>query len=441
MRRSYKFVLRPTRQQEIALAACLEDHRELYNGALEHRRTAYRKAGVTVRYGDQSAELKHIRADDPGGQGRWSFSSQQATLRRLDKAFKAFFKRVKAGRTPGFPRFKGKGRFDTVEWPKDGDGCRWDSQPDHATATYVRLQGIGHVRVHRHRRVSGTVKTISVKWEGSRWYVVLSCDGVPAEALPATGKAAGIDMGVAALVTTSHGDRIDNPRRLAASAGRLSGAQRDLARKKRGSKRRRKAVARVATLHAKVRRQRLDGAHKAALALVRGYDVIVHEDLKITNMTRSASGTIDAPGRNVAAKSGLNRSILDAGWGVFLQVLAHKAESAGRELIAVDPAGTSRTCPRCGHRAKENRTTQADFRCTACGHTAHADVNAAINILRAGLALRDAARGLARSRSLQGAEESLSWCSASTACSKRSSTGAGFRPDGSTSSASGPPSH
>src|SRR5690606_34297404 len=134
-----------------------------------------------------------------------------------------------------------------------------------------------------------------------------------------------------------------------------------------------------------------DHAHKAALDLVRNYDVIVHEDLRIANMTRSASGTIDNPGRNVAQKSGLNRSILDAGWGVFLTILAHKAESAGRELIAVEPRNTSRTCARCGHCAAENRVTQAEFRCTACGHTAHADVNAAVNILRAGLALRDAA--------------------------------------------------
>ncbi|GII14272.1 RNA-guided endonuclease InsQ/TnpB family protein [Planomonospora parontospora] len=392
MRRSYKFLLRPTSKQAAALAACLEDHRQLYNAALEHRRTAYRKAGVTIRYGDQSAELKHIRGDDPDGQGRWSFSSQQATLRRLDKAFRAFFDRVKAGRTPGFPRFKGRGRFDTVEWPKDGDGCRWDSQPQHPTATFVRLQDIGHVRVNQHRPVRGRVKTISVKREGRRWYVVLSCDDVPAEPLPATGAVAGIDLGVVSLVTTSDGTHVANPRHLAATADRLATAQRDLARKKRGSQRRRKAVARVAALHAKVRRQRLDHAHKAALALVRDYDMIVHEDLRIANMTRSASGTIEAPGRNVAAKAGLNRSILDAGWGVFLQVLAYKAESAGRELIAVNPADTSRACARCGHCAKENRVTQAAFVCTACGHEAHADVNAAVNILRAGLALREAAQ-------------------------------------------------
>ncbi|MFD9950183.1 RNA-guided endonuclease InsQ/TnpB family protein [Nonomuraea sp. NPDC059023] len=392
VRRSFKFLLRPTAKQAAALAACLEDHRQLYNAALEHRRIAFRRAGVSIRYGEQSGELTHIRADDPDGQARWSFSSQQSTLRRLDKAFRAFFTRVGKGRTPGLPRFKGKGWFNSVEWPKDGDGCRWDSQPEHPAATYVRLRGIGQVRVHRHRRVLGTVKTISVKREGPRWYVVLSCDDVPAAPLPATGAAAGLDMGVASLITTSDGEHVTNPRHLAATAGRLAAAQQDLARKRRGSKRRRKTVARVAALHLKVRRQRLDGAHKTALALVRAYDVIVHENLRIANMTRCASGTIQAPGRKVAQKSGLNRSILDAGWGVFLTILAHKAESAGRELIAVDPRNTSRTCPHCGHSAKENRLTQATFRCTTCGHTAHADVNAATNILRAGLALRHAAR-------------------------------------------------
>ncbi|MER7134109.1 RNA-guided endonuclease InsQ/TnpB family protein [Streptosporangium saharense] len=315
MRRSFKFLLRATARQAVALAACLEDHRQMYNAALEHRRTAYAKAGVTVRYGDQSADPKHIRAADPDGQARWSFSSQQATLRRLDKAYAAFFKRVREGRTSGFPRFKGRGWFDTVEWPKDGDGCRWDSQPEHPTLTFLRLQGIGHARVHRHRSVLGTVKTISVKREGTRWFVALSCDDVPARASPATGAVAGIDMGVAAPATTSDGGHIDNQRYLAACADRLADAQRDLARKKRGGNRRRKAAARVAALHAKVGRRRLDGAHKTASVLVRAYDVIVHEDLRVANMTRSTSGTIERPGRNVAQRAGINRSILDAGWG------------------------------------------------------------------------------------------------------------------------------
>jgi hypothetical protein len=248
----------------------LNDHRESYDAALEERREAHERLKVSIRYSDQSVQLKEVRAYDLD-QARWSFSSQQVTLRRLDKA-----------------------------WPKDGDGCRWDSQPEHPMATCVRLRGIGHVRVHQHRRVRGRVKTISVKRKGDRWYVVLSCNDVPAcEALP------------------------------------------------------------------------------------------------ITNMTKRAAPRPDGKGSHLpnggSAKSGLNKSIVDAGWRVFLGILAHRAESAGRELIPVNPANTSRTCARCAHCAKENRPTQAKFACMACGHTAHADVNAAINIVRAGLALREAA--------------------------------------------------
>jgi putative transposase len=385
LRRAYKFLIRPTARQAATLSAMLEDHRQLYNGALEHRKEAFRQAGVRIRYGQQSADLKHIRRADPDGQGQWSFSSQQATLRRLDKAYSAFFRRVKAGHKPGYPRFRGRGWFDTVEWPEDGDGCRWDSQP--GGQVRVRFQGVGHVKVRQHRPVRGTVKTISVKREGRRWYVILSCDNVPAEFLPATGAVTGIDLGVAAFLTTSEGRRVPNPR-YASSRGKLADAQRSLARKKRGSGRRRKARDRVAAVHRKIRNQRLDFAHKTALDLVRRHDLIAHESLKIANMTRSASGTLAAPGVNVAAKSGLNRSVLDAGWGVFLSVLRAKAESAGRVVVEVDARNTSRRCGRCGHAAAGNRPTQAQFRCLACGHTAHADVNAASNILRAGLALQ-----------------------------------------------------
>ena len=393
MRRAYKFLLRPTSKQAALLTACLDDHRALYNAALQERRDAWKMRSASVKFFDQSAQLKDIRADDQDGQGRWSANSQRFTLRRLDKAFAAFFRRIKAGQTPGYPRFKGRGWFDTVEWT-EGNGSRWDSQP-HAAATRVYLLGIGHVRVNQHRAVKGRVKTVSVKREGSRWYVVVSCDDVPAEPLAPTGAVAGIDLGVASFLTISDGTHVPNQRHLAASADRLAAAQQALARCKRRSKRRRKAVDRIAAIHCKTRRQRLDHAHKTALALVRDYDVIAHEALNVAGLTRrpkprpAGDGTFEPNG--AAAKCGLNRSILDAGWGVFLRVLAAKAESAGRTLIAVDPRHTSQTCSGCGHVAAGNRVTQAEFRCLACGHQAHADVNAAINILRAGLVLREAA--------------------------------------------------
>ncbi|MGH3779066.1 MAG: RNA-guided endonuclease InsQ/TnpB family protein [Pseudonocardiaceae bacterium] len=384
MIRAYKFLVRPTARQVDSLTAMLGDHRALYNAALQERQDAYRMAKVSVRYGDQSAQLRDIRVGDPD-HARWSFSSQQATLRRLDKAFAAFFRRVKAGQGPGYPRFKGDHRFNTVVWPSDGDGCRWSPATNR-----VRLQGIGNVRVHQHRPVTGRVKTISVKREGNRWYVVLSCDDVPAEPLQPTGAVTGIDLGIASFLTTSEGEHIPNPRCLAASAQRLADAQRVLSGCERTSNRRRKARAVVAAIHRKVGRQRLDHAHKTALDLVRRHDVVCHEALRITNMIRSASGTLTEPGTNVAQKTGLNRAILDVGWGVFLSILTAKAESAGRVLIAVNPRNTSRTCPTCGHCCAENRATQADFRCVRCGYAAHADVVGAVNVLRAGLVLHTA---------------------------------------------------
>ncbi|MFD7607470.1 RNA-guided endonuclease InsQ/TnpB family protein [Streptomyces mirabilis] len=396
MIRAYKFLMRPTQGQQGALAEMLRDHCSLYNGALQARRDAYRHASkTTVRYGQQSAQLKDLRAFDPECQGRWSFSSQQATLRRLDKAFAAFFRRVKAGDKPGYPRFRSGKRFDTVDFPKDGDGCRWDSTP-HDPVTRVRLQGVGHVKVHQHRPVAGKVKTISVKREGRRWYVILTADQAQPEPLPATGSVVGVDMGIANFLADSNGEFVPNPRHGAKASAKLEAAQQALSRCKRGSKRRRKAVDTVARLHRKVRRQRFDHAHKTALDLVREHDFVAHEDLKIRNMNRAPAPKPDPNQQGsflpngASAKAGLNRSIADAGWGVFLAILAAKAEGAGRQVMAVDPRNTSRTCPECRHVSAENRPTQEKFHCVSCDHTAHADTVGAINVLRAGLVRRDA---------------------------------------------------
>jgi putative transposase len=236
-----------------------------------------------------------------------------------------------------------------------------------------------------HRLVEGVVKTLAVKREGRRWYLVLSCDDVPEKPLPDTGKAVGIDMGITAFLATGDGELIANPRHGRKAAGRLAAAQQVLARKKHGSFNRRAARAVVANRHRKVSNQRRDLHHQVARRLVDAYDVIALEDLAVKNMTRSASGTLELPGTNVAAKSGLNRSILDAGWAQFAAILAAKAEEAGRVMIKVNPQYTSQRCHSCGHVDARNRNGVA-FVCLACGHTGHADVNAARNVLRAGLA-------------------------------------------------------
>jgi len=232
------------------------DHRELYNAALQERRDAYEqvvrrapgyfsadRAKMPVRYNTQSAQLKEIRAARPE-MARWSFSSQQATLRRLDKAFEAFFRRVKAGGTPGYPRFKAAHRFDSVEWPTDGDGCRFKPE-----ASRVYLQGVGNVKVTVHRQVEGRVKTVHVHREGRRWMLVLSCDDVATGLLEPTGSVVGVDVGIVDFAVTSEGQHIDNPRWGTKAAGKLHVAQAVLARKKRGSNNRRAARETVAARH------------------------------------------------------------------------------------------------------------------------------------------------------------------------------------------------
>jgi putative transposase len=386
VRRAYRFRLRPTARQHVALAQCLASHRELYNAALQERRDAWRLRKTAVFYRDQSAQLKEIRQVRPDA-AVWSFSSQQATLRRLNRAFAAFFRRAKSGETPGYPRFKSAHRFDTVEWPKDGDGCRW--QPE---VRRVYLQGIGHVKVTVHRQVQGRVKTIQVRREGRRWMLVLSCDQVPTRPLEPTGAAVGIDVGIASFATTSDGRQVPNPGWGRAAAAKLAAAQQVLARKQRGSNNRRRARATVAARHRRIVNQRRNFHHHTARALVARYDLVVVEDLRIRNLVRRPAPRPDPdqPGRflpnRAGAKSGLHRSIHDAGWGQFVSILRAKAEEAGRVVIDVDARHTSDRCGACGHTAKENRASQTVFSCRRCGHTANADEHAARNILRAGLA-------------------------------------------------------
>jgi putative transposase len=386
MRRTFKFRLRPTARQHVALGHCLASHRELYNAALQERRDAWRMRKATVAYGEQSAQLKQIR-EARSDVAAWSFSSQQATLRRLNRAFAAFHRRVKAGETPGYPRFKSAHRFCSVEWPKDGDGCRW--RPD---TRRVYLQGIGQVKVTVHRQVQGRVKTIQVRREGRHWMLVLSCDEVPTRPMQRTKAAVGIDLGIASFATTSDGEQVPNPGYGGAAAARFATAHQVLARKQRGSSNRRKAQATLAARHRKIANQRRNFHYQVARALVARYDLLVVEDLKIRNLVRRPPSRPDPdqPGgflpNRAAAKTGLNRSIHDAGWAQFVSILRAKAEEAGRVVIDVDPRHTSDRCEACGHIAVENRASQAVFSCRGCGHTVNADEHAARNILRAGLA-------------------------------------------------------
>jgi putative transposase len=384
VRRAYKLRAYLTCPQEGRAVRLLADHCDLYNAALQERREAWRMGKVSVSYGDQSAQLKEIRAADPNGQGRHSFTAQQQTLRRLNVAFAGYFRRVRdtkgKERRIGYPRFKPYQRFDQVLFVA-GNGAKWEPVNGGRWA-HASFQAVGRVKVHQHRAVAGRVKTLQLKREGRRWYVIVvtATEIVP---LPSTGRSVGVDVGVARFLTTSDGEVVANPHFLKAAQERIVELQRRKQRARPGSGNRRRLRRALAKEWRKVRNRRCDFHHKTARKLVDTCDTLALEDLRVAAMTAAAAGTVDRPGRNVAAKAGLNRSILDAGWGQFTSILAAKAESAGRRVILVHPANTSIDCHACGSRC--TRPRQATVVCSTHGEL-DADMNGARNIAtRAGL--------------------------------------------------------
>jgi putative transposase len=384
VRRAYKLRAYPSRPQEGQAVRLLADHCDLYNAALQERREAWRMDKVSVSYGDQSAQLKEIRAADPAGQGRHSSTAQQQTLGRLNAVFTAYLKRARDAkgnaRRVGHPRFKPHQRFDQVLFVA-GDGAKWEPA-DGGRWAHATFQAVGRIKVGQHRPVRGRVKTLQLKREGRRWYVVVVAETeiVP---LPLTGRSVGLDVGVARFLTTSDGQVVANPRFLDAAQERIADLQRRKQRTRYGSGNRRRLRQAQAKEWRRLRNRRRDFYHKTARGLVNTCDALALEDLRVAAMTTSASGTVEHPGRNVAAKAGLNRSILDAGWGQFTSILVAKAESAGRRVVLVSPAYTSIDCHACGARCARPR--QAIVVCPVHGGL-DADLNGARNIAtRAGL--------------------------------------------------------
>ena len=320
----------------------------------------------------------------------------RGTLTRLDRAFAGFFARVRAGQTPGYPRFRSRSRFDSVEYP-DTHGWRI-----HAEAGRLYLQGVGHVRLGLHRPWRGTPKTITVARRGRRYEVTMFCAEVPVQPLPATGRGVGIDLGVTSLLTTSDGRHVENRRPAQGASERLAEAQRALSRHRPGSVRRRALARRIGALHRRAANRRKDHAHQVSRRLVDDYDLIVHEDLRIAAMTKRPKPRKDPMDpehwlpNGARAKSGLNRAISDSGWGQLLRYVTYKAEGAGREVIAVDPRYSSLECSCCGHTERANRVSQAEFSCRSCDYRAHADENAARVIYGRGLARRESAKSMSQ---------------------------------------------
>ena len=361
MRRTFKYRVYPNRVQGVALDVQLGEACRLYNGALQERRDAWKMQRTSIGYYDQANQLKAIRAD--GSLRLANFSACQDVLRRVDKTFKAFFGRVKAGRKAGFPRFRAQRRYDSLTFPSYGDGCRLRPHGR------LYLQGVGEIKVKLHRAVEGQIKTVSVKREAGTWYALFSCEVEPA-ALPASDEAVGIDVGLTTFAVLSDGSEIANPRYARKAAAAVRRAQRKVARRKRGSHGRRKAVALLQKAHAHVANQRNDFHHKAARAVVNRYGLIAVEDLDLKGL---AGGM-------------LARSVHDAGWGMFLQRLDDKAESAGRQIVRVNPTGTTQRCSGC-QTVVPKTLSQRWHDCPACGLSLSRDENAAREILRLGLSL------------------------------------------------------
>ena len=385
----FRYRLDPTCRQVANLERLLRFQRELYNFALRERCEAWEQERRPVRYVDQCRLLAQMRTARPELR-EFGVCVSRGSLRWVDGAFRNFYARCQRGEAPGFPRFKSETRFDSMQW---ADASGWKLEYD---AGRLRLLGIGSVKIRLHRALRGTPKGVTVTRKGRHWYACIRCVNVEPNILPKTGADVGIDLGVVNIIATSDGHLEAGPRFGRRAAANLAAAQQNLDLKQPGSNRRRRAVERVGTCHRRVHLQRKDLSHKLSRKLVDAYDLIVIEDLKISSMVRARQarpkpkGTIE---KGVGySKTSLNRSIQDAGWGVLAGMLVYKAADAGRELRVVSPRFTSQRCAICGHTDAASRRTQAVFKCLACGYEAHADLNAACNILWAGRAQRASAR-------------------------------------------------
>jgi putative transposase len=379
--RSYRYRLNPTRAQERTLDRWLELTRELYNAALQGRRDAWEKQRVRISLYNQMKELSGIRKVRP------EFCTipivvLRGVLRRLDRAFIGFFRRCTTGGAPGYPRFKSRGSFESI-LIDDMTTCNGLV----AGGRRVAIPLLGKVKVKLHRPLDGTPKAMRMKRDGAgHWCVNFACINVCSKPLPRTGKIVGIDLGLHNFIATSDGDIIQNKRPGWTTELQLARAQRRVTRRKKGSRRRREAVRWFSRAHSHVVNKRREWHIVMARDLVARYDTIVFEDLNIMGLARSA----------------LARPVHDAAWGGFLHWLRCKAESAGREVVEVDPRGTSQECPECGNVVAKSLSERV-HRC-ACGLVCDRDVAAARVILERGQRSRGAAlpiRGRQRSAKLE----------------------------------------
>jgi len=357
---TYRYRLLPSKRQHRVLEAILEAQRQLYNAALEERIDAYRKAGITRSLIDQQKALTEWRQSDPEG-AVLPVKLQRWTLKRLDEAYQGFFRRVAVGGKPGFPRFRGKGRFSTFGFSEFSGVCFKDGR--------LRFKGMpGGLRVHVHRPVpeSASIRACFFHRDVQGWSIGFAVK-VPDVRVSRGDRTVGVDLGISIFAALSDGGFIPSLRSARRGQRRLRIAQRAFDRKVKGSGASRKARGAVARCHSTIARMRANHLHQASARLIRDYDVIVVEKLNVKGL----------------AKSALAKDVHDASWAEFISMLRYKAECAGSRLIEVNPYDTSQECSGCGARILKALCTRV-HECTDCGLTIERDLNAARNVLNRG---------------------------------------------------------
>jgi len=346
--------------------------RYVYNRTLSLERSIYKKDNKhSFKYAEAANRLPDWKKKNPFLKDCNAQVLQQS-LKDLERAYKNFF-----GKRANFPKYKKKYRHDSIRFPQ---GVELDE-----VKQQIRLPKIGWMGYRKSRDIIGTIKNVTVSRRGEKWDVSIQTEYEVVSSAPNPSEI-GIDMGVKRFATLSNGDFVEPLNPFKQEQEKLAKLQRKLARQKKGSRNSRKTKRKIARLHRYIADSRRDFLHKISTKIAKNHSIIYVEDLKVSNMSASARGTKESPGKNVKQKSGLNRSILDQGWYGFFQMLSYKLEQRGGKLIKVDPRNTSRTCPRCGLASAENRKSQATFACIGCGYRSNADEVGAINILRAGRA-------------------------------------------------------
>lgn len=357
--KSYKYKLRISKKIEDSFNRTLAVCCDLYNAGLQERRNAYKLERKSISYSQQCIELTDVREADADVANIYSQITQDA-LRRLNKAFLAFFRRVKTKQTAGYPRFRSKSRYNSFTYPQSGFRLEGDK---------LHLAKIGSVRLRLSRLVEGKIKTCTIKRQADGWFVIFTAE-TEIQLLPECSEQVGIDVGLLSFATLSDGTEINNQRYYKEAQAKLRRAQRKVARRKKGSNRRRKAVGLLARTHLHVANQRRDFQHKISRWLVDDYGLIAIEDLNVKGL---ASGM-------------LAKSVNDVGWSAFFNMLTYKAEDAGRALVRVNPSGTSQTCTCGAHTPKD--LSQRWHECLSCGLSASRDhVSAQVILQRAGQSL------------------------------------------------------